>query len=93
MNSIRIICQNVFPGVEYKECEINNNTIQLYMQNTNNTKTQKNNIKELFKEETIAYKYLEFFYILQWVFSLLEVIILFILIKFLFLPKDINHRR
>ena len=37
MNSIRIICQNVFPGKEYKEFQINNNAIQLYVQNTNHT--------------------------------------------------------
>ena len=89
MNSIRIICQNVFPGKEYKDCEINNKAIQLYIQNTNHTKSQKNNIKELFKEDVIGYNYLEFFYILQWIFTLLEVILLFILLKFLFLPKDI----
>ena len=32
---------------------------------------------------------MESFYILKWIFTLLEVIILFILIKFLFLSKDI----
>jgi ankyrin repeat protein len=89
MNSIRIICQNVFPGKEYKDCEINNKAIQLYIQNTNHTKSQKTNIKELFKEDVIGYNYLESFYIFQWIFTLLEVIILFILIKFLFSSKHI----
>ena len=87
MNSIRIICQNVFPGKEYKECQINNNAIQFYVQNTNHTKIQKINIKELFKEDVIGYNYLDSFYILQWIFTLLEVIILFILIKFFFYLK------
>ena len=33
MNTIRTICRNVFPEKEYKECEINNTSIQLYIQN------------------------------------------------------------
>ena len=92
MNTIRTICRNVFPEKEYKECEINNNAINLYLQNTNDTKI-KNNIKQLFNEDTIGYNYLTLFYIMQWIFTLFEVIILFIILKFLFFPKDIYMKQ
>ena len=93
MNTIRTICRNVFPEKEYKECEINNTSIQLYIQNTNDTKSIKQNIKQLFNEDTIGYNYLEFLYILQWIFTLFEVIILLIILKFLFFPKDIYMKQ
>jgi ankyrin repeat protein len=93
MDTIRTICRNVFPGQEYKECEINNNAIQLYIQSTNDTKSIINNIKQLFNEDTIGYNYLEVFYILQWIFTLFEVIILIIILKFLFFPKDIYMKQ
>ena len=89
MDTIRAICQKVFPDKEYKDCEINTNSIQLYIDKTNNTKILINSLKQLFKKEIIGYNYLDFFYLLQWIFSLLEVIILFIILKFLFFPKDI----
>ena len=89
MDSIRTICQNVFPHKEYKDCQINTNSIKLYIESTNQTKYLINNIKQLYKNDSIGYNYLEFFYILQWIFSLLEIIILFIFLKFLFFPKDI----
>lgn len=89
MNTLRTICRNVFPEKEYKDCEINNNAIQLYIENTNHTKSIITNIKQLFKSNIIGYKYLESFYIIKWVFSLPEIIIVSIILKFLFFPKDI----
>ncbi len=93
MNTIRIICQNVFPNKEYNECIINNDTIELYINNTKNIRSTTNNIKQLFNENTIGYNYLEYLYIIGWIFTLFEIVILFIMIKFLFFPKDIYLKK
>ena len=89
MNKIRTICQNVFPDKEYSECTINNDIIQLYTNNTITIKSTVNNIQQLFNEETFGYDYLEVIFIIGWIFSLFEIAILIIMIKFLFFPKDI----
>jgi hypothetical protein len=52
-----------------------------------------NNIKQLFNEDTIGYDLLEIIYIITWAFTSLEICILFIIIKFLFFPKDIYVRK
>ena len=93
INQIRTICHDVFPKKEYNECEINNETIQMYIQNTNDTKSMINNIKQLFNEDTIGYNLLEILYIIRWVFSLLDIFILLIILKFLFLPNDIYIKK
>ena len=93
INSIRTICDNVFPNKEFKDCSINHTNIDLYINNTYNAKSMINNIKQLFNEDTIGYDLLEIIYIITWVFTLLEICILFIIIKFLFFPKDIYVRK
>ena len=89
INKIRTICQNVFPGKEYNECIINNDIIKLYINNTNNTRSTINHIKQLFNENTIGYNSLEILYIIGWSFTLFEIVIILLMIKFLFFPKDI----
>ena len=93
INQIRTICHNVFPEKEYNECKINNETIQMYIQNTNDTKSIISNIKEIFKEDTLGYDSLETLYIIRWVFSLLDIFILLIILKFLFFPKNIYIKK
>ena len=93
INTIRTICQNIYPEKEYNECQINNELIQLYIQNTNHSLSLINNINQLFNENIIGYNYLGFFYIIQWICSLFEIIIIFILIKFLFFPKNIYEEQ
>lgn len=89
MNTIRTICQNVYPEKEYSECNINNDSIKLYIKLTNDTLSKINNINQLFNEDTIGYNHLEFFYIIQWIFTFFEIIIIVIMLKFVFFPKNI----
>jgi ankyrin repeat protein len=93
ISTIRTICLNVYPEKEYNECQINSVSIGSYTQFTNCSLNIINNIKLLFNEDTIGYNFLEIFYIIQWIFSLFEIIILFIIIKFLFLPKNIYMKQ
>ncbi len=48
MNKIKMIYQEIFPDKEYNECTINNDTVKLYINKTNNIKSKINNIKQLF---------------------------------------------
>jgi len=93
INTIRTICDNVFPNIEFKDCTINNTNIDLYINRTYNTKGMITNIKQLFNENTIGYDLLEIIYIITWTFTLLEICILFIIFKFLFFPKDIYLKK
>ena len=93
MKTIRTICQNVYPEKEYSECQINDKSIHLYIQNTNHSLSIINNIKNLFNENIIGYNYLEFLYMIQWICTLFEITILFIIIKFLFFPKNIYEEQ
>ena len=93
INTIRTICQNIYPEKEYSECQINDESIQLYIQNTNHSLSLINNINQLFNENIIGYNYLDFFYIIQWICSLFEIITIFIVIKFLFFPKNIYEEQ
>ena len=93
MNTIRTICQNIYPEKKYSECQINNESIQLYIQNTNHSLSIINNIKQLFNENIIGYNYLEILYMMQWICTLFEIIIIFIILKFWFFPKNIYEEQ
>ena len=93
INTIRTICHNIYPEKDYGECQINNESIQLYIQNTNHSLSLINNIKQLFNENTIGYNYLDFFYLIQWICTLFEIIIIFIVLKFLFFPQNIYEEQ
>ena len=67
----------------YQNCEINDALIENYRKETNDSRFTLEKITDLFKETTFGYNFLENSYVIAWAISLLEIIILFFILKFL----------
>ena len=73
----------------YSNCTINDELILKYSMNRLTRRTILENVTQLFKKDTKGYSHLETFYIIAWVFSLLEFIILFLILKFMVFSSNI----
>ena len=67
----------------YSNCSIDENVTKIYMENRKSIRGNINNVTILFNEETFGYNYLESTYIIGWIISFFEVIILFFILKFM----------
>ena len=67
----------------YSNCVINDDLIENYSYNRSSIRSNLTNVTMLFKENTFGYNFLENSYIIGWIFSFFEVIILFFILKFM----------
>lgn len=67
----------------YKGCEINNTLIENYKNITRSVREDIENISELFNNSIFGYNFLDKSYIIGWVISSFEIIILFFILKFM----------
>ena len=67
----------------YKECNIDDNLIEKYYNNTKAARIILKNVTELFDKSTFGYNFLENSYVIAWAISILEIIVLFFILKFL----------
>ena len=68
---------------DYSNCSIDENVTKIYMENRKSIRGNINNETILFNEETFGYNNLESIYIIGWIISFFEVIILFFILKFM----------
>ena len=67
----------------YKDCNIDDNLIEKYYNNTKAARMILKNVTELFDKSTFGYNFLENSYVIAWAISILEIIVLFFILKFL----------
>ena len=83
INISRYICRVIYNETAYENCIINSDTIEKFVNKTQYAKGFLNNINELFHNDVFGYNFIEIFFKISWFFILLEIAILFIIIKFL----------
>ena len=73
----------------YDNCTINDSLIENYMIETQSLRATLKNVTMLFKEDAMGYSHLETFYVVAWIISLFEFIILFLILKFMVFSNNI----
>ena len=77
----------------YENCTVNEDLIKNYAIETNSTRIKLENVSQLFQENVIGYSFLETTYIISWGISMLEVVILFFILKFMCFSSHIFTKK
>ena len=84
INISKDICKKIYNNLtEYRDCIINSTIIDQYVKTAPFVKGNLTSVNELFNDDIIGYRFIEIFFRISWFFIIIEVAILFIIIKFL----------
>jgi hypothetical protein len=78
---------------KYENCTINQSLIDNYYHNVGSLRSNITKISDLFSESTFGYNFLEKAYIIAWAISLFELILLFMILKFMFFSSEIYLKK
>lgn len=81
IETAKTICNKT--NITYEDCEINDTLIGNYTDITNSTRFKLQSISELFKDNVYGYTHLKNLYVAGWFFSMFEIVILLLILKFL----------
>jgi len=77
----------------YENCTINETLINNYYHNVGSLRSNITSIFDLFSESTFGYNFLEKSYIIAWGISCFELILLFMILKFMFFSSEIYLKK
>ena len=78
---------------KYENCTINQTLIDNYYHNVGSIRSNITKISDLFSESTLGYNFLEKAYIIAWAISCFELILLFMILKFMFFSSEIYLKK
>ena len=78
---------------KYENCTINQSLIDNYYHNVGSLRSNITKISDLFFESTFGYSFLEKAYIIAWAISFFELILLYMILKFMFFSREIYLKK